>query len=246
MKRVFISLLTLVIFLLPAYAQQTNISRYMVFTGYSYLTTPLIGLNQNGFDGSFGINANRWLGLGTDFSVFKGSTNIGFGSTTLGAQLTPITPPGFPAGLSGVFAPTSQTTYVWGAGPKANLRKWKKLTLFAHPGLGLMHASANLNTTSVNEQLNALAQANPAAVPVLQSAGVQAVLAKLQPHLTDTAPFFGLGVGFDINASRHVGLRFTTDWVRSHMFSNLLNWQDDVRLSVGPIWGFGEVSPRTR
>jgi hypothetical protein len=238
MKRVFISLLTLVIFLLPAYAQQTNISRYVVFTGYSYLTTPLIGLNQNGFNGSFGVNANRWLGMGTDFSVFSGSTNLHFGDTTLGPQLTPFFPPSVIAGLSPLFVPTSATTITWGAGPKVNLRKWKRLTLFAHPGLGLMHEKADLNISAQNQAaIAALAVANPAAAPVL---------AKLQPRLTDTVPFFGAGVGFDIHVSRHVGLRFATDWVRSHMFSGLLDWQNNVRFSVGPVWGFGEVSPRTR
>jgi hypothetical protein len=108
-----------------------------------------------------------------------------------------------------------------------------------------MHESVDLNTTQVNGQLTALAVANPAAVPVLTSPGVVHVLAQLKPNLTDTVPFYGAGVGFDINASKHVGLRFGADWVRSHMFSNLLNSQDNVRISVGPIWGFGEV-PRSK
>ena len=101
-----------------------------------------------------------------------------------------------------------------------------------------MHEKADLNISAQNQAaIAALAVANPAAAPVL---------AKLQPRLTDTVPFFGAGVGFDIHVSRHVGLRFATDWVRSHMFSGLLDWQNNVRFSVGPVWGFGEVSPRTR
>jgi hypothetical protein len=120
---VFLSFLMLAIFLLPACAQQTNVNRIIVFTGYSYLTTPSIGLSQNGFNTSFGMNANRWLGVGTDFSVFSGSTNLHFGDTTLGPQLVPVTPAGFVTALSGFFAPVSATTYTWSAGPKYNLHK---------------------------------------------------------------------------------------------------------------------------
>jgi hypothetical protein len=218
----------LVLLLVPAYAQQLNINRVIVFTGYSYLTTPLIGLNQNGFDTSFGINANRWLGLGTDFSFFKGSTNLHFPDTTLGTTLAPVVPAAMMPLLSTLSAPISATTFTWGVGPKVNVRKWSKLTLFAHPGLGLMHESVDVNLTTL--------LANPVTASIVP-------LTPLKAHLTDTVPFFGAGVGFDINASRRVGVRFTVDWVRSHMFNNLLDWQNNVRFSVGPTWGFGEVYP---
>jgi hypothetical protein len=196
-------------------------------------------LNQNGFDTTLGINVNRWLGLGTDFSIFKGSTNLGFGTTTLGSQLASVAPAGLVPLLSGLSVPISATTYTWGIGSKVNLRKWSKLTLFAHPGLGLMHESTNLNLA----QLTAL-EANPQAASLLATPGVVQILAKLKSNLTDTVPFFGAGVGFDINASKHVGVRFAADWVRSHIYSSLLNWQDNVRISVGPVWGFGQA-PRT-
>lgn len=61
-------------------------------------------------------------------------------------------------------------------------------------------------------------------------------------HQTDTQLFFGLGGGFDINVSRLVGLRFATDWVNTHLFSNLLtNRQNDVRFSVGPTFRWGHL-----
>jgi hypothetical protein len=248
MRRVFFCILALVMLLLPAYAQQSHINQVIVFTGYSYLNTPLIGLGQNGFNGSLGMNYNRWLGLGTDFSVFTGSTGLGFSSTTLGTTLAPIAPAQLMPVLATLSAPISANTFTWAVGPKFNLRKWKKVTLFAHPGFGLMHETANINLTSLNALLT-----NPTVAPLLATPQGQATVATLlskfkvqlgaaTSSLTDTVPFYGAGAGFDINASRHVGLRFSADWVRSHMFDNLLAWQNNVRLSVGATWGFGEVN----
>jgi hypothetical protein len=50
-----------------------------------------------------------------------------------------------------------------------------------------------------------------------------------------------VGGGFDVNATKHVGLRFSVDWARTHLFSNLLNQQNNIRFSVGPTWKWGEL-----
>jgi len=62
------------------------------------------------------------------------------------------------------------------------------------------------------------------------------------PHQTDTTYFVGLGGGFDLNLSRRVGVRFATDWVNTHLFSNLLtNRQNYIRFSVGPTFRWGKL-----
>jgi hypothetical protein len=64
-------------------------------------------------------------------------------------------------------------------------------------------------------------------------------------HLTDTTYFIGAGGGFDLNLSRGVGFRFATDWVNTHLFSNLLtNRQNYVRLSMGPTFRWGTLEAR--
>jgi hypothetical protein len=61
-------------------------------------------------------------------------------------------------------------------------------------------------------------------------------------HQTDTTYFFGVGGGFDLNVSRRVGWRFTTDWVNTHLFSSLLtSRQNYVRFSTGPTFRWGHL-----
>jgi hypothetical protein len=78
----------------------------------------------------------------------------------------------------------------------------------------------------------------PQIVPLFTLLGV----AVPNKHQVDTALFFGAGGGFDLNVTHRVGLRFTADWVNTHLFSDLLtNRQNYVRFSVGPTFHFGRV-----
>jgi hypothetical protein len=77
---------------------------------------------------------------------------------------------------------------------------------------------------------------------------VPAALAPLLPlipgiktKMNDTVAFYGFGGGFDYNASKHVGLRFSVDFVHTSLFSDLLNSRNAVRFSVGPTWKWGEL-----
>ena len=61
-------------------------------------------------------------------------------------------------------------------------------------------------------------------------------------HQTDTTWFIGLGGGFDLNVSRHLGLRFTADWVNTHLFSESTDEPAELReihdwsnISLGPF-----------
>jgi len=94
--------------------------------------------------------------------------------------------------------------------------------------LGLIHERANIN---LPPQLGVLLGALGKPVPSV--------------HLTDTTYFIGAGGGFDLNLSRGVGFRFATDWVNTHLFSNLLtNRQNYVRLSMGPTFRWGTLEAR--
>lgn len=204
---------------LPTFAQQTHVNRHDAFTGFSYMISPARNLTERGFNGEYGVNVRRWLALGGDFSVIKGAGTIPVGHTVFAPLLA-----GLPATLvPGV--PFKSTTYTFAAGPQFNLRKWEKLTLFARPGLGGIHEIADLNLAPL------------APLPLL---GI--TIPAVNPHQADTAVFFGLGGGFDLNVTRPIAIRFTADWVNTHLFTSLLtSRQNYVRFSVGPTFRWGEL-----
>jgi hypothetical protein len=204
---------------LPLFAQQTHVNRYDAFTGFSYMVSPSRNLNERGFNGEFGVNATRWLSLGGDFSVLTGSGDISVQHTVF-APLVAGVPPNQLVGI-----PFDSTTYTFAAGPQFSLRKWKKVTFFARPGLGGIHEVADLDVT---------------VLAPLRDLGI--TLPAVNTHQTDTAVFFGAGGGVDLNVSRPIGIRFTVDWVNTHLFSDLLtNRQNYVRFSVGPTFRWGAL-----
>ena len=215
------------IFLLcaPAWAQQTDINRYTLFTGFDYMISPARNLTERGVESDFGVTVKPWLGLGGDFGALVSGAGTINGSETVYApainQLAPIT--GIPANAINV-AFTSKT-YTFAAGPQFYLRKFEKVTFFARPGFGGIHEQANITFP-------------PSVIPLFEALQVTPP----NPHQTDTQLFFGLGGGFDLNVSRKVGLRFAADWVNTHLFTNLLvPRQNYVRFSVGPTFRWGHL-----
>lgn len=202
-----------------AFAQQDYVPRYEGFAGFSYLYSPKLNLSERGFNAEFGLNYNRWLTLGADYSVFYGHSTI-FPqdlTTALQLQLAHQVPPGVP-----VFLPFDSTTFTFAAGPQFALRKFKWVTLFARPGVGGLHESATLKPT------------NPITT---------ALVAQLAPggKKTDLEFFFGAGGGFEVNASKRVGLQVSLDWVHTNLFQGFLNSpRESMRISVGPTFRFGE------
>lgn len=201
---------------LPALAQQEYVNRWDLFTAYSHLSSPSVNLEQTGFNTSFGANLTRWLAVGGDFSVFKGDGSIALSSTTIAPILASFLGPANP------LVPFSATTYTFAAGPQFNLRKYKWVTLFARPGLGALHEAASLQIPA------ALAPFAP-------------LVPTLSPNLTNTVVFYGVGGGFDYNMSKHVAIRVTADFIHTHLFSDLLEPRNGVRVSVGPVWRWGQV-----
>jgi hypothetical protein len=233
MKRILLCSIVLLI-CLPAFAQQPDVNRFTLFTGFDYMVSPARNLTERGFESDFGVTLRPWLALGADFSaigdgIISGAGTINGGETVYAPTLIaaaghglPVPPP------SAINVPFSSQTFTFAAGPQFYLRKWKKVTFFARPGLGLIHERANIN---LPPQLGVLLGALGKPVP--------------SAHLTDTTYFVGAGGGFDLNLSRGVGFRFATDWVNTHLFSNLLtNRQNYVRLSMGPTFRWGTLEAR--
>jgi hypothetical protein len=206
-----------------AFAQQDYVPRYIAFGGFSYLNSPKLNLVERGFNAEFGVNLTRWLTVGADYSVFYGHSTI-FPqdlTTAIQMQLATVVPPGVP-----VFLPFDSTTYTFAAGPQFDLRKFKRVTLFARPGLGALHETATLKPTTPLTTL---------------------LVAQLAPggKKTDWEPFYGAGGGFEIVPVKHVGVQVSFDWVHVFLFEGFLNSpRNSLRISVGPVFRFGRNVPK--
>ena len=216
---------------LPAVAQQTDVSRYTLYTGFDSMISPARSLTEYGFDLDFGVTVRPWLALGGDFgalgnSVINGSGTINGSETIYAPALTAANQQNPAVPLPGaVNVPFKSTTYTFAAGPQFYLRKWQKITLFARPGFGGIHESADLTFPVGLPQLIAALQ-----LPVPNT------------HQTDTTWFVGVGGGCDFNVSRRVGLRISVDWINTHLFSNLLtDRQNYVRFTIGPTFRWGHL-----
>lgn len=225
MKRAFFCSLVILL-CLPCVAQQQDINRYTLFTGFDYMISPARNLTERGFEADFGVTVRPWLALGGDFSaigedVISGAGTINGSETIYAPVLNPI----LPGGASSVHVPFKSTTFTFAAGPQFYLRKWETVTLFARPGLGGIHEVADFTFP-------------PQLVPLFGQLGIPVP----NPHQTDTTWFVGVGGGFDLNFSRKVGFRFATDYVNTHLFSNLLTGrQNYVRFSMGPTFKWGHL-----
>ena len=210
---------------LPAFGQEdVSINRFTLYTGFDYMRSPALHVDQRGFDTDFGVTVKPWLGLGVDFSA-SGDAIISGGGTINGGQtaFAPIVSPIIPANM--IQVPFKSTTYTIAAGPQIYIRKWRKVTFLVRPGFGAIKDTADLNLP-------------PAVAPVFGHLGIPVP----NRHQSDTTWFAGLGGGFDLNVSKHVALRFTADWINTHLFSNLLvDRQNYGRFTVGPTWRWGRL-----
>jgi hypothetical protein len=218
-----------ILFMLPANVQaqqaQPYVGRFDAFTGFSYMASPSANLYQRGFNGEFGVNVTRWLALGADYSILNGSTSIIPQYLTpalqqqLGGMITQLG--GLPPGYS-LYVPYDGKTWTFAAGPQVNFRHFKTVTFFVRPDLGVIHETATLKP---KDQIQTL------------------VVAALAPsgEKKDHVVFYGVGGGFDYNASKHVAFRVTFDYVHCFLFENLLREsRNTVRITVGPTFRFGK------
>jgi len=226
--------LALVLFAVPLRGQQSDVPRFDVFGGYTFLDSPKVSLFENGVGGQFGVRPKTWFTLGVDYTFTKGNLKLTPNllvpslQQALGADLQQLAAAGLvPAGYS-LVVPAHSVTQTIAAGPELVYRHMTHVTLFFRPVfLGMIHEAAS-----------------PRPVDPIQTAVVGGFvqLGLLPPIGTkiDNTVFYGFGGGFDILFNRSVGWRTQADMVYDHLFSDLLkDGRFTVRFSTGPCFNFG-------
>jgi len=223
-----IGLVLLLAAALPTVGQQTYVSRFDVFTGYTYLNSPSVGLAESGFHTQAGVRVKPWLSLGFDYSIAVGDLAltpeqlVPETQQRLSAQLAQLAAAGrLPAGYS-LKVPVHSRTQTFAAGPQIAYRGFKHVTLFLRPSCGIIKELAT---------------------PRPGDAIATGIVAQLAPsgEKSDKVIFYGFGGGMDVNFTRHVGLRVQADLVRDNLFNDLLrNARGTVRFSIGPCFNFGK------
>ena len=222
-KTLSVVLLFVLLTSLTCFAQQTDVLRYSAFGAFSYLSTPSLNLTQRGFDGDFGVNVRSWLTLGGDFSYANGHSSLLPSDLNAATQaklapFLPLLPPGFVLAV-----PYNSSTYTYEAGPQFNYRRLKKVTFFARPALGALHANFTAKPTD----------------PI--TAAIVSGLLNGSTSKSDTVVFYGFGGGITWEATPHFGIRVATDLVHYNFFSNLLNGgRNSVRVTMGTKFSFGK------
>ncbi len=206
---------------------QEYVGQYDAYVGYAYLTTPNMNLDERGFQAQFGYNWKRWVALGVDTSYFGGGSSLTvpmLNNATIAklAPILPLLPPGYT-----VWSPYHANTFTITGGPQFNYRHFKYVTLFIHPDIGAMYQSIAVHPPD----------------PIMASI----VTSLIGPSMKTTqwTGFYGVGGGLDINVTKHIGLRFQSDWVYTAMFQNLLrDPQYTWRMSASPTFRFGKNVPQ--
>lgn len=218
---------SLLVAALPVWGQQAYVSRYDLFTGYTFLDSPRVGLFENGFHVQAGYRLRTWVSLGVDYSVSAGdltlTPNLLLPSLQqqLGAELGGLAAAGQIPPTYQLVVPAHSRTQTFAAGPQVASHHWRHVTPFVRPSIGAIHEVATPHP------------ADPIAALVanqLAPAGKK----------TDWTAFYGFGGGFDVLLSKHIAVRTQADLVYDHLFSDLLKdgrWT--VRFSFGPCFNFG-------
>src|SRR5690242_5195788 len=195
--------------LTPVFGGQDYVTRFDLFTGYTYLNSPAVNLPEHGFHFQAGVRPNTHLSIGFDYSVASGDLVIkpdmllASLQQSLGAQLTQLALAGrLPAGYT-LTVPAHSFTQTFTVGPQLAFRHFSKVTLFVRPSVGAMREVATPHPTD----------------PI--ATGVVAQLAPSGTKL-DWVKFYGAGGGVDLLFTHHLGMRVQADVVRDYMFSDLL------------------------
>jgi len=213
----------------PLYGQQTFVTRYDLFTGYTFLDSPHIGLSENGFHTQIGVRPKTWVSIGFDYSYSKGDLTLTPDllpvalQQTLGAELAGLVAAKVIPPTYALVVPASSVTQSFAVGPQLAYRHFSKVTLFLRPDLGAVHETATPKPTP----------GDPIAAAIVQ---------QLAPagKKSDWQGYYGFGGGFDILFSKHVAWRVQSDLVYDHLFNDLLkDGRFTVRFSVGPCFNFG-------
>jgi hypothetical protein len=224
---------------LTCHAQQDYVGRYDLYTGFSDLYTPALhNINQTGFHLQAGINNNRWLSTGFDYSIQSGNTTLipSLASPAVTAGLTQLYElyalSGGAAGLPPTYVvdlPLSATTQTFTAGSQLNYRHFSRVTFFIRPSLAAFRISATPHPRNAGDAI------------------VAAVLVA-NPPLVDWTGAYGIGGGAEFALAKHFGIRAQLDAVYNHPYNYILaNGGWSYRYSIGPSFHFGHnVTARVR
>ncbi len=210
-----------------AFGQQTYVSRFNTYIGYTFLDSPHVSLFENGLHFQTGVNPTTWLALGFDYSFSEGNLTLTPDLLTTALQQDLAVELGELAELgysipSPLTVSTHSATQTFAGGPQLEFRHFSKVTLFVRPSIGVIYERATPHPVGV--------------IPVIVAGG----LLNGKTFTTDSTPFYGFGGGADWNFSKHVALRVQADLVHDHLFSNLLkDGRLTTRFSIGPCFNFG-------
>jgi hypothetical protein len=212
----------------PVWGQQSYISRFDLFTGYTFLDSPHVGLFENGFHAQSGVRLRTWVSLGVDYSITAGNLTLTPNlllpalQQQLGAELAGLAAAGLLSPSYQLVVPAHSKTQTFAAGPQLASHHWTHFTLFVRPSVGAIHEVATPHP------------GDPIATLVAN---------QLAPtgYKTDWTAFYGAGGGVDFLVSKHIAIRTQADLVYDHLFNDLLkDGRLTVRFSAGPCFNFGQ------
>ena len=122
---------SLLVAALPVWGQQAYVSRYDLFTGYTFLDSPRVGLFENGFHVQAGYRLRTWASLGVDYSVSAGdltlTPNLLLPSLQqqLGAELGGLAAAGQIPPTYQLVVPAHSRTQTFAAGPQVASHHWQ-------------------------------------------------------------------------------------------------------------------------
>lgn len=227
--------LALTLTAIPLRGQQTDVPRFDIFGGYTFLDSPNVSLFENGAGAQFGVRPKTWFTVGVDYTFTRGdltlTPNLLLPSLqqTLNAELGQlVAAKQIPAGYN-LVVPAHSVTQTVAVGPELVYRHMQHVTLFFRPiFLGMIHESA---TPKPADPIQSLVVQGFEQSGLLSSNGTK----------TDNVLFFGFGGGFDVLLNRHFGWRTQADLVHDHLFNDLLqDGRFTVRFSTGPCFNFGK------
>ena len=211
----------------PVFGQQDYVGRFDAFAGFTYLNSPHVSLAEKGVHLQAGVRVIRWMSLGFDYSRSTGDLTltpdllVDSLAGPLNAQIAGLKALGRLPASYALVVPVDSTTHTFAAGPQVASHHWKLLTLFVRPSVGLIHEIA---------------------VPRPADAFATAAVQSLAPsgEKKDTVIFYGFGGGADVNITKNFGIRIQGDFVRDHLFKDILkDSRNTVRFSIGPTVQFG-------
>ena len=211
----------------PVFGQQDYVGRFDAFAGFTYLNSPHVSLAEKGFHLQAGVRVVRWLSLGFDYSRSTGDLTLTPNllpdalAAQLNGQIAALKGAGQLPASYALVVPVASTTHTFAAGPQVASHHWKLLTLFVRPSVGLIHEIAVPHP------------GDPFATQVVQNLAPSG-------EKTDTVIFYGFGGGADVNITKNFGIRIQGDFVRDHLFKDVLkDSRNTVRFSIGPTVQFG-------